>query len=422
MPLRILCCCGSLESGGSERQLWQLAVGLSAPRFAAEIYLIYRRGVYLEKVPAHIPVIDFASQASPGGWRSPGSIHRQQVNHLIRTLRQRQIDVVYDRTFHMTLLTAAACRVTRTPRVSVIVSPPSQDFVRSNERFRWIKKRLLRRAYRDQRSICLAVTDSVAQDAANFYGLSRGKIWVVPSPIDICEVEQAAQADIAPELAPATRPTTWRWLVVGRLSGEKGQRLAIRAMATLRDMRPDLICDQAIELVLIGDGPQRGALVELVQQLGLQSSVRFEGQLANPYPWIRAAELLCIPSLYEGLPNVALEAMCLHTPIVATDCSGSLRELLGVQSFSTAPQASVKPAQTLAPPGQYIEGERGVLISVNDEAALARAVLDRFDRPQQWTARATAAGRWVRERHGMQPWLAQMQQLFEVLPKVEKRK
>lgn len=421
MPIRILCCCGSLESGGSERQLWQLAVGLPAQRFAAEIYLIYRRGVYLEKVPPHIPVFDFASQLSAHPWRVPGSIHRQQVKHLIRTLRERQIGVVYDRTFHMTLLTAAACRATNTPRVSVIVSPPSQDFVRSPERFRWVKKRLLARAYRDQHSICLAVSDSVAQDAASFYGLTRSNIWVVPSPIDIDEVVAAAQASVPLELAPVARQSAWRWVVVGRLSGEKGQRLAIRAMARLRAMRPEMFGDPTIELALIGDGPEREALVELVEQLGLQSSVRFEGQLANPYPWIRNAELLCIPSLYEGLPNVALEAMCLHTPIVATDCSGSLRELLGVQSLSAVHDADEQPAVPLRQPGEYSEGARGVLISIDDEEALSRAVLDRFDRPQCWSTRATAAGQWVRERHGMQPWLAQMQQLFEVLPKVEKR-
>lgn len=424
MSIRVLCCCGSLESGGSERQLWQLAVGLPAQHFAAEIYLIYRRGVYLEKVPARIPVTDFDSQAGSTRYWTPGAIHRQQVKHLIRTLRERQIDVVYDRTFHMTLLTAVACRATRTPRVSVIVSPPSQDFVRSKERFGWLKKRLLARAYRDQRSICLAVTECVAQDAADFYGLTRSNIWVVPSPIDIRQVEDAAQTKLscAGEADPCG--PKWRWVVVGRLSGEKGHGLAIRAMAHLRNMRPHLM--RTIELVLIGAGPEREALVELVQQLGLQSSVRFVGQLANPYPWIRSAELLCIPSLYEGLPNVALEAMCLHTPIVATDCSGSLRELLGVPLpvFPANQSRHGKGGQPVASrlaTGQYTEGQRGVMISIDDEQALASAVLDSLDRPQAWAVRAAAAGAWVRERHGMQPWLEQMQQLFETLPKAEDR-
>lgn len=380
MPMRLLCCSGSLESGGSERQLWQLAVGLPAERIEAQIYLIYRRGKYLSQIPARIPVHDFSSQSLGRVARLPGAIHRQQVKHLIAILREQQIDVVYDRTFHMTLVTAAACRATGTPRVSVIVSPPSCDFVRSNERFGWLKKRLLARAYRDPHSRCLAVSDSVVEDAASFYHIPKSRIQVVLSPIDIAAVEQAARAEHG-----ATLDATFRWLIVGRLSGEKGQRLAIEAMAKLKAMRPDL----PIELTLIGDGPQREALVERVKQLSLQSTVRFEGQLDNPYPWMRATNLLCIPSMYEGLPNVALEAMCLNTPVLATDCSGSLRELLA--------------------------DERGALIPVGDVDALARSLLDRIEHPQRWQARASAARKWVTQRHGLQPWLSHMQQLFEEL-------
>lgn len=380
MSMRVLCCSGSLESGGSERQLWQLAVGLPTERIEVQIYLIYRRGKYLSQIPAHIPVHDFSSQSLGRMARWPGAIHRQQISHLIATLREQKIDVVYDRTFHMTLVTAAACRATGIPRVSVIVNPPSRDFVHSNERFGWIKKRLLRRAYGDPCSLCLAVSNSVAEDAANFYNIPKARIQVVTSPIDIATVERAAQADHT-----ETHDATFRWLVVGRLAGQKGHRLVIEAMAKLKAMRPD----QAIELTLIGDGPERESLVEQVKQLGLQSMVRFEGQQDNPYPWIRTTDLLCIPSLYEGLPNVALEGMCLNTPIVATNCSGSVRELLG--------------------------NERGVLIPVGDVDALARSVLDRIEHPQQWQARASAARQWVIERHRLQPWLSHMQQLFEKL-------
>jgi len=222
----------------------------------------------------------------------------------------------------------------------------------------------------------------VAEDAARFYHIPKTRIQAIPSPIDVAAVERAAQADRS---AVHDRDTTFRWLVVGRLAEQKGQRLAIEAMAKLKAMRPN----QPIELTLIGDGPLRESLIERAKQLNLQSTVRFEGQLDNPYPWMQATDLLCIPSLYEGLPNVALEGMCLNTPIVATDCSGSVRELLG--------------------------GGRGSVIPVGDVDALAHAVLDRIEQPQRWQARASAARQWVTERHRLQPWLSRMQQLFEEL-------
>lgn len=392
MNRRVLCCSGSLDGGGSERQLWQLASGLAPHRFASEIFLIYRRGHYLDLLPPHIPVHAFWSEHAPGRMYWPGRIRQRQIGYLVRLIRERHINVVYDRTFHMTLLTSVACRRTRTPRISVIVSPPSQDFVRSRERFRWFKQRLLAQAYRDPLCQPVVVSQSVADDAAKFYGVARERFLTLPSPIDVAAVRQAAAAPPLP-LTP-TRTTgasgdasqVFQVCVVGRLSAEKGQATALQAVAQLRTRRPQ----QLVALRIIGDGPQRAQLEQLARQLGIESCTHFTGQLDNPYPAIREADLLCIPSLYEGLPNVALEAMCLETPLLATDCSGSVRELIGAD-------------------------ERGRIVPVQNAQLLAEAMLDRLDAPQIWQQRAARAATWVNRRHGLQPWLEDMQQLLERL-------
>ncbi len=429
MSTRVLCCSGSLEGGGSERQLWQLATGLDPQRFAVELYLLYRRGDYLQQLPPHMAVHDFQScLLSPKLQRTtylPGRIHRQQVAHLSAILRQRKIGVVYDRTFHMTLITAAACRRTGTPRVSVIVSPPSYDFSRSGERFGWFKKRLLARAYADPQQTCVAVSHSVAEDAARFYHIPLSRIGVIASPIDIAAVQNAAVQNAAVQNAavqnaavqnaanevlsvgsgiPQVADPMLRWSVVGRLSPEKGQRTAIAAQAKLCAMRSH----KAVELTLIGDGPDRQSLVELATQLGVQSSVRFVGQQSNPYPWMAACDLICIPSVYEGLPNVALEAMCLSIPLVASNCSGSLCELLGSR-HGDSPQLGLT---TLANQAVQVH-DRGVLTEVGNVAALVTALLDRIDRPLPWLTRATEACRWLPSQHGIQPWLDHMQKLLE---------
>ncbi len=384
MAIRVLCCSGSLEGGGSERQLWQLATGLDAERFEAELYLLYRQGLYLSQIPPRIPVHDFWSSHSPHRFGWPGQIRRQQIQQLRQIIRQQKIDVVYDRTFHMSLLTAAACRATSTPRVSVIVSPPSLDFTRSRERFRWLKKRLLSAAYRDLLCRPVAVSDAVADDAASFYSVPRARFETIASPIDVAAVERAAKEIDADCTRVTATEGLFKIAVVGRLSSEKGQALAIAAVNELKATRPQ----QAVRLTIIGDGPDRQALEQAVIAAGLESCVQFTGRLANPYPWIEAADLLCIPSRYEGLPNVALEGMCLRSPIVATDCSGALRELLGKR-------------------------ERGVLVPADDVDALAAALRERLDAPEAWRERARQAAMWVREHHALQPWLDRMQQLFQ---------
>ena len=227
----------------------------------------------------------------------------------------------------------------------------------------------------------------------------------MPSPIDIAAVQKAALVELpaADILQPVAAPLL-RWSVVGRLSPEKGQRTAIEAHAQLCARRPQ----QFFELTLVGDGPDRQALLELAAQLGVQSSVRFVGYQSNPYAWMAASDLICIPSIYEGLPNVALEAMCLSIPLVASDCSGSLRELLGSQHSESDQLGS----SNLSSRGMRVH-ERGVLTPVGDVAGLVAAVLDRIDRPAPWLSQATAARAWITTQHGIQPWLEHMQQLFE---------
>ncbi len=383
-PQRVLCCSGSLEGGGSERQLWQLATGLDAARFSAEIFVLYRQGLFLSQVPSRIPVHDFWSAHGSQHFPWPGQIRRRQIRHLKRVILERNIALVYDRTFHMTLLTAAACRSLAKPRVSVIVSPPSRDFVRSPERFRWLKKRLLAAAYRDPLCWPVAVSSSVADDAARFYGVPRNRFETIPSPIDIAAVERGSEEKIDECEQLAQQTASLKIVVVGRLSSEKGQSLAIEAITRIKSARPSL----SICLTIVGDGPDRQSLEQLVQRLSLENCVHFTGRVVNPYPWIRASDLLCIPSYYEGLPNVALEALCLGTPLLATECSGALAELLG-------------------------NNQRGVLTPVQNADALASAILDRIDAPQVWRARATDGQAWVRAHHGLQPWLQRMQQLFE---------
>lgn len=379
MSIRLLGCSGSLEGGGSERQLWQLATGIDSRQFSPQLYLLRRCGTYVAQTPSRIPIHDFESvQPEKGLLQWPGKLHRAQVAHLSSLIRQQKIDIVYDRTFHMTLVTGPACRATRTPRVSVIVSPPSRDFPHSRERFAWLKKRLLRWAYCDPLGKTVAVSKSVAEDACHFYGLPPGRIESVASPIDIGQVEQAAQTEWQPEDAAESR-----MCVVGRLSEEKGQRVAIAAFAKAVASEPS----RRWCLDVVGDGPDRERLQALARTLGVEAQVRFHGFVANPYPIIKAAGLLVIPSEYEGLPNVALEAMVLRTPILATDCSGTLSELLGGD-------------------------QRGLIVPVGDEERMAHAMQRRVEQEDVWRQRSQDAYQRVCREHALPAWLEKMEELL----------
>ena len=380
-PLRVLCCSGSLEGGGSERQLWQLASQLDRKRFTPGVYLLYRRGHYIEQLPKDVSVTGFWSEFDESQRYWPGQIRRMQIRHLAKVIREQRIDVVYDRTFHMTLVTAAAASRAGVPRVSVIVSPPSADFQKSRERFRFFKKRLLTSAYRRPGCVTIAVSEEVADDAAAFYVLARSQIQVLPNPVDFEAVRAAATVPTTEiQKAPVERGV--RIVVVGRLSHEKGQRLALEALKCANMQRAD-----PIYLDIVGDGPDRAELEQLASQLGIREQVTFHGFLSNPYPMIRDSRLLCIPSEHEGLPNVVLEAMALGTAVVATDCSGSLRTLIG-------------------------NNERGILVPPGDARSLALEFAREGDAATESSQRRKLASDWVEKHHAMANWLGEMQSLL----------
>ncbi|MCE7798444.1 glycosyltransferase [Sphingobium sufflavum] len=106
---------------------------------------------------------------------------------------------------------------------------------------------------------------------------------------------------------------------VGALIPRKGQALVIDALHALPDAT----------LLLIGEGPDKAALMAQVQRHGLAGRVRFLGSVPHgELPgWLAASDAMCLPSASEGLANAWVEALASGTPIVISDVGGA-RELL----------------------------------------------------------------------------------------------
>ncbi len=97
---------------------------------------------------------------------------------------------------------------------------------------------------------------------------------------------------------------------VGRLTPKKGVKYLISAMKLVRDM----------DLLVVGDGPDRRRLEKMAAGL----RVKFIGMVSpeKVYDYLEQAKILILPSLYEGLPNVILEAMSMGIPVIATRVGG----------------------------------------------------------------------------------------------------
>ena len=114
---------------------------------------------------------------------------------------------------------------------------------------------------------------------------------------------------------PVPVPSAPRLVNIGRIVEQKGQAILIQAAARLRDRGLDF------ELVIVGDGPMRGEIERLIEQLGLQgpgADHRLSEQPRSSRKNSLAARALVLPSFAEGLPGVFFEALALGRPVIST--------------------------------------------------------------------------------------------------------
>lgn len=149
-----------------------------------------------------------------------------------------------------------------------------------------------------------------------------------------------------PNRLPRADPTVWcrpgahLLLAVGRLNPEKQFDQLIRAFAQASDQasasHPD---SPQWQLCVLGEGPLRADLQNLVNELGLQGRVLLPGHVGNMSDWLSVADVFALTSAFEGYPNALLEALACGVPAVAYDCSTGPRELItdGVNGLLVPP-------------------------------------------------------------------------------------
>ncbi len=315
-----------MRRGGSEHQVALLARYLPRELFDVHLYLSDREGELLADLPADVCIHSPSRRCETTSlWdRLPGTILRRQACEFAGIVRREQIDVIYDRAFHNTMIAGhpsiqATLRNHGVRRVSTIVSPPHEALPMVEKRFVWAKRRLLAGAYRRSDQV-IAVSRAAADSAASYYGLPREQIEVIYNPVETI-------AEIKSEHRFANHDPL-RIVCVGRMTPEKGQADLIAAIGCLRGKWPANL--PRLQLRLIGDGPDRAALEQQWSRLAGEDGdvdghlVEFVGVVSPAIPEIAAADALVLPSRFEGMPNVVLEAFAVSTPVLATRSGGTV--------------------------------------------------------------------------------------------------
>lgn len=220
----------------------------------------------------------------------------------------------------------------------------------------------------------IAVSDAVAQSYAAS-GLTSQPLAVirngiVPPP---CAAPGAARFE-----RTASRPML---LNVGRLAAQKNQPLLIDAVMQLAAE------GRGVDLVLVGDGPDRARIIAHIQRTRAEGHVRLMGQRADVAALMQQADLYVHASDFEGLPLVLLEAMAARLPIVARSAPGV---------------------------DEALDQNTAALVAGDDAASLARAIRAALDDPARCRARATRARDRQQRQFAAERMAAETAQLYSL--------
>jgi len=156
----------------------------------------------------------------------------------------------------------------------------------------------------------VAMTPAMAAEAMAEMHLPPDRVSVIANP----------PALPVPGIAPVALPPGRYIAGVGRLEPQKRWDRVIAALPQL--------ADPSISLLILGEGSLRGALEAQVAALGLQGRVFLPGHARDPLPTLERAAVAVLTSDYEGVPGVLREALSVGTPVVSTESSVAVREIV----------------------------------------------------------------------------------------------
>jgi glycosyltransferase involved in cell wall biosynthesis len=189
-------------------------------------------------------------------------------------------------------------------------------FLAHEARYPRLSKWLYRRLY--PKSDCIiCLFQAMVDDMVEHLGIARNKLVRIYNPVDVTKIRSLAEGSQSPY--SVSGPNV---VAVGRLQHQKAYDVLLRALPAVLQAVP------GARLAILGEGPLEADLKAQARTLGIDHAVDFMGFQANPWPYIKHAQLFVLASRFEGLPNVVLEALALATPVVATDCPGGIRDIL----------------------------------------------------------------------------------------------
>ncbi len=292
---RILYVITELDVGGAEKALFELATSLSRAAYEPHVACLSGHGPL---------AADLAQRGVPVHFLDAGGSWDIRVLWRLRRLLT-QADIVHSFLYHANMVARLAA--VGAGVAAVVCS------ARVAERSRPGRRRLECLTHRlVDAEVCVSngVRDFLASG-----GFPRRKLIVIPNGVDAARF---AGRDLAFKARLGIKPEAPLVATIGRLHEQKGMDHFVRAAASVRHSRPDC------HFLIVGAGPLEGQLRAAAKGLHLEGALTFLGHCDDVPAVLRATDAFVLASLWEGMPNVVLEAMAAGAPVVATRVEGTV--------------------------------------------------------------------------------------------------
>jgi glycosyltransferase involved in cell wall biosynthesis len=302
---------------------------------------------------------------------------------LMRFIRRENIALLHCHLFTASLLGAGAARMGGVGAVLETCHGPEV----------WRMGKMLRGRFWVDRQVgrlvdkYIAVSHAAARHLIGTKGVPESKIRVIHNGRDLdrfSPTDRQRRIATRAALGLGDEPTI---LTLARLDEQKGHRHLIDALAILSPRRPNLVT------ILAGDGPLEQSLRAQCAALGLDR-VRFLGYRRDVAELLEAADIVVLPSLYEGLPLVAIEALAAGRPMVATEVDGT--------------------------PEVVIHEKTGLLVPPANPEALAAAIERLLSDPAMALRLGSEGRKFVQENFALQRQIEQTVALYSELTGVRR--
>jgi glycosyltransferase involved in cell wall biosynthesis len=295
-----------LVAGGAERVVVNLANNLDRNKFDVHICLFNKKGWLLDLLKDDVTIHDLKTpRVSRGAIKFP---------FVLFSLKP---DYVFSSIDHVNLLISVQIKLLKlflrnTKFIAREVNIPSirAKYEKLSKQDYFYSKTI------NQYDYLIAQSNYMKDDIVDSYNIKASKITVVPNPLDIRNIERSIK-DIDDEKLYSSGKINL--LAIGYLRPQKGFDLLLQTVPLL---------DDSLHLNILGDGAEKDNLDQQIRQLNIADRVTMLGVDENPYKFMKQADMVVLSSLYEGFPNVILEANACGKFVVAFECPGVSAEII----------------------------------------------------------------------------------------------